>query len=355
MTARLHDYADDAARRRAFLERDPAADGMFCVAVLSTGIYCRPTCPARRPREERVRFFPDPGAAEAAGFRPCRRCRPHQVSPQQRLVAHTLALLEQVEGTAPLAALAAEVGVHPLRLQRAFRWATGLTPHDCLSELRGARLRQRLREGAPVTQALYDAGYGSSRALYERAALQLGMTPGAYRRGGAGVRIAYGRFPSPLGAMVLAATDRGLCALHFDDGDPEGLLRREFPRAELAADPAAVAPWAAEVLAYLRGERTRLDLPLDLHGTDFQRRVWEALRRIPYGETWTYAQVAQAIGRPQALRAVARACAANPLCLVIPCHRVIGASGALRGYRWGVARKRALLALERQGVSGSPS
>lgn len=339
-------YHDDDARWRAFLDRDPAADGLFYVAVRTTGVYCRPTCPARRPKREHVTFFADPQKAEAAGYRPCRRCRPHQVSDHQRLVARAMALLETADPAPSLADLAAELGVTPHQLQRVFQRATGLTPHAYANELRAARLRGLLREGRPVTWALYEAGYASSRALYERAREQLGMTPGSYRSGGRGQRIAFGCFPSPVGPMLIAATAHGLCALHLGEGDLVATLRDEFPAAQLVQAPDEVAPLARAVLAYLSGETRSLDLPIDVEGTAFQRRVWEALRTIPYGETRTYADVARMIGRPTAVRAVARACAANPVALVIPCHRMVGAGGDLRGYRWGVDRKRRFLELE---------
>lgn len=346
MNVRLELYADDKARWQAFSRREPAADGMFVVAVRTTGIYCRPTCPARRPRRENVTFYPDGAAAEAAGYRPCRRCRPDRPSPQQLLVAQTLELLNRDDPPPSVAAVARHLGVDRFQLQRVFRKATGLTPQAYLAELRAERLRQGLAQGLEVTEALYAAGYGSSRAVYERAAERLGMTPGAYRRGGAGRRVVYGVFPSPLGPLLVAGTDQGLCAAAFEPGDAGAALARSYPHAELVEDPAAVAAWADAINAYLRGDSLRLDLPLDLEGTAFQRRVWAELCGIPRGQTITYGQLAQAIGRPEAARAVARACASNPVALVIPCHRVIAAGGGLRGYRWGLERKKALLQLE---------
>ena len=366
-------WADDDARWEAVLRREAAADGAFCYAVHSTGIYCRPTCPARRPRRDRVSFFATPEAAAAAGFRACRRCHSATSSGWQRVVARVQHLLETEEPAPTLAALGAAVGLSPSHLQRVFKRATGLSPRRYAAARRAERLRGALRDGASVTTALYAAGYGSPRALYAAVPEGLGMTPRAYRRGGAGERIAYDVTETPLGPVLIAATERGICALRFEGPAPDpsaapaapaapagaaggGLvdgLRRELPRATLRRDPQAIGPYAAALREHLAGRRRQLDLPLDVQATPFQQRVWAALRRIPYGETRTYRAVAEMIGQPGATRAVARACATNPVAVVVPCHRVVPAGGgpaAPGGYRWGGARKARLLAQEAAGA-----
>jgi AraC family transcriptional regulator of adaptative response/methylated-DNA-[protein]-cysteine methyltransferase len=356
-------WTSDDARWEAVLRREAAADGAFYYAVRSTGIYCRPTCPARRPRREGVTFYTTPEAAAAAGYRACRRCYPDEVAAWQRVVARVQHLLETEEPAPTLAALGAAVGLSPAHLQRVFKRATGLSPRQYAAARRASRLRGALRDGASVTTALYDAGYGSPRALYAAAPDGLGMTPGAYRQGGAGERIAYDVTASPLGPLLIATTEKGVCALRFArEVEPAGVadetslvddLRRELPRASLERDPQAIAPYADAVRAHLAGRRRRLDLPLDVRATPFQQRVWAALRQIPYGETRSYRAVAEMIGQPTASRAVAQACATNPVALVVPCHRVVPAGGgpaAPGGYRWGVARKTRLLSQEAAGA-----
>ncbi|MGE5559660.1 MAG: bifunctional DNA-binding transcriptional regulator/O6-methylguanine-DNA methyltransferase Ada [Chloroflexota bacterium] len=344
-------WATDDARWRAVLDRDAAADGAFVYGVRSTGVYCRPTCPARRPRRTQVVFFATPAAAERAGYRACRRCRPAAPDRAAEVVSRMRALLE-TEGAAPtLAQLAAAVGLSPAYAQRLFKRLTGLSPRQYVAVRRREQLKQQLRQGAPVAESVYASGYGSSRAAYESARERLGMTPGAYRRGGQGVRIAYRFTETALGTALIAVTATGVCACRF--GNKEHLLselRSEFPRAELTEDQAAVATYAAWLNRLLSGERPQPgDLPpVDIVATEFQLQVWQALRAIPCGETRTYAEIAAAIGRPRAVRAVAGACAANPVAVMIPCHRVIRSDGDLSGYRWGVDRKRALLATERR-------
>jgi AraC family transcriptional regulator of adaptative response/methylated-DNA-[protein]-cysteine methyltransferase len=376
-------WATDEARWEAVLGREAAADGVFYYGVRTTGVYCRPTCPARRPKREHVAFYETPEAAERAGLRPCRRCHPDEVAEWQRVVARVQELLDSGAGVPSLAALGAAVGLSPGHLQRVFKRATGLSPRQYAASRRAERLRDALRGGADVTTALYDAGYGSPRALYEAAPKGLGMTPGAYRRGGAGERVAYDVVASPLGPLLVAATARGLCAVRFGQGRAEGRaegradaeetpgatgatgaggvpgpadeLRAELPLATLVHDPEGVAPYTRAVLDHLAGRRRQLDLPLDVAATPFQQRVWAALREIPYGETRTYREVAQMIGQPSATRAVAQACATNPVALVVPCHRVVPAGGgpaAAGGYRWGTARKASLLRQEAAGFSG---
>lgn len=346
-------YADEDARWLAVLNRDEAADGAFYFAVRSTGIYCRPACPSRRPLRENITFFRDPDAAERAGFRPCLRCRPKEVSTQQRVVAHILQFLESVEAPPSLAELSEAAGLSPSHLQRLFRRATGLSPKQYAAARRLQRFKQGLKQGHNVTTAMYEAGYGSSRALYETAHKDLGMRPASYMRGGRGERIAYAFTDSALGRMLIAATKKGLCALRFGDDDAliQG-LRSEFPHATLIEDRRAIVPYIRPVLDHLSGRHAHLDLPLDVRATEFQQRVWGALRQIPTGQTRSYRQVAEMIGEPTAVRAVARACASNPVALVVPCHRVVRANGKLSGYRWGVGRKRALLERERTLTAG---
>ena len=361
-------FATDDARWAAVTSRDPAADGVFFYGVRSTGIYCRPTCPARRPSRSRVAFFETTEAAEAQGFRPCRRCRPGEAD---GVVAQVRRLLDTADPPPSLRGLGEAVGLSPSHLQRLFKRATGLSPKQYADARRAERLKSGLRQGATVTAALYDAGYGSSRALYDKAGEHLGMSPGVYRRGGLGVTVRFTVADTPLGPMLLAATPKGICALRFGGGVPEragpdgpgpgpisgsdredllGGLREEFPKATLVEDEGDLNQCVQAVISYLRGERRRLDLTADLTAdlaaTAFQQKVWKALQGIPYGETRSYAEVAEVIGRPTAARAVAQACATNPVALVVPCHRVVRADGGLAGYRWGADRKRRLLEQE---------
>lgn len=346
----------DAERWRHVRARNARADGRFVFAVRTTGVYCRPSCPARRPRRAHVQFFATPAAAEQAGFRPCRRCRPQEAAVPAWVAQVCRRLVETPDAAAP-AALAAEVGLPPRRLARMFQRVVGLTPRQFADAARAGRLRQRLRDGQRVTTALYDAGFGASSRLYERAAALLGMSPGAYRRGAPGVRIRCTTVASPLGRLLIAATARGVCAVRLG-GEDAALVRglaREFPQAELVRDDAGLRRWAGALLQYLHGRQPHVALPLDIRGTAFQWRVWRALQRIGYGQTRTYGQIARALGDPQAARAVARACAANPVALVIPCHRVVRGDGRPGGYRWGARRKRWLLAREAAGAQDFPA
>jgi AraC family transcriptional regulator of adaptative response/methylated-DNA-[protein]-cysteine methyltransferase len=335
-----------------------AFDGEMVFAVRSTGIYCRPSCPARRPRRENVAFFPRPEAAEVAGFRACRRCRPKGSSPAQLQAAwvedacRRLASLE--EGRLRLADLGAELGLSPHHLQRTFKQVMGITPRQYADAVRLGFFRARLKKGADVTAAVYDAGYGSSSRAYEGAAARLGMTPGAYRKGGRGMRIAYTVVASPLGRLLVAATERGVSAVSLGDADAplETALREEYPAAEVRRDDAGLKPWVARILQKMEGQEPAAALPVDLRATAFQRRVWEELKAIPRGQTRSYGEIALRLGQPSAARAVARACATNPVALVIPCHRVVAAGGGISGYRWGVERKRRLL--EREAAASAP-
>ena len=331
------------------MARDARQDGRFVFAVRTTGVYCRPSCPSRRPRRDSVEFFASPNDAERAGYRACLRCKPTQISAQAQYVTRARQLLDNAEGVVTLAQLGQRVGLSPFHLQRLFKRATGLSPREYQSARRLQHVRTGLRQGEDVTTALYDAGFGSPSRLYEKAPQQLGMTPGEYRRGGAGANIIFAIVPTPLGRLLVAATERGLCAVRFGDNatDLERDLRREFHAAELHRDDDAMRQYVEPLLAAVRGENNTIDLPLDVRATAFQMKVWEKLRQIPRGETRSYSEVAREIGEHGAVRAVARACASNPVALAVPCHRVVRTDGDLAGYRWGIERKKKLLERER--------
>jgi AraC family transcriptional regulator of adaptative response/methylated-DNA-[protein]-cysteine methyltransferase len=339
------DTIDDERAWAAVLDRDRRFDGRFVFAVRSTGIYCRPSCPARRPVRTNVRFYADPTKAEMEGFRACRRCTPRGDAPAAALARRARAILDGSE-TITLAALGRRLGVSPHHLQRVFKREVGASPKEYLAARRNERLRRELKEGRSVTDAIYESGFGSSSRAYEQP--HLGMSPGRYKAGGAGVRIRYTIAATSLGAALIATTERGLCAVWLG-ANAERELRAEFPNAviERADDDDALATTLREVVARIEGEPTSRELPLDLRATSFQLRVWNALRKIPRGETRTYGEVAAAIGAPRAGRAVAGACASNRVAVIIPCHRVVRADGEAGGYRWGVARKKKLLAGER--------
>jgi AraC family transcriptional regulator, regulatory protein of adaptative response / methylated-DNA-[protein]-cysteine methyltransferase len=347
----------DAGRWQAVLDRDASQDGTFVFAVSSTGIFCRPSCPAKRPRRENVSFFREALAAEQAGFRACLRCHPKAAdgNPQSALVRAVCRYIEQhivdqhIENRLTLRLLAKEFRRSPFHLQRTFKSVLGVSPKAYIDACRLRQVKQNLQSGHSVTTALYAAGYGSSSRLYERTAAQLGMTPDKYRRGAVASIVRYTTAPSPLGRMLIAATDRGICAISFGDSDQQlqqGLMR-EFPFAMRRRDDAALSQWRDSLTSLIQGHETNPALPLDIRATAFQRQVWEALQQIPRGETRSYSALAKEIGMPRATRAVARACATNPVAVAIPCHRVVHQDGDLGGYRWGVARKQQLLALER--------
>jgi AraC family transcriptional regulator of adaptative response/methylated-DNA-[protein]-cysteine methyltransferase len=342
----------DLARWHAVLDRDTRADGSFVYAVRSTGIYCRPSCPSRRPRRDRVEFFASSADAVVAGYRACRRCRPdveRVADPWIDKVRRACVYLANVDGHLPLARLAARVGVSPYHFQRSFKRIVGVSPREYADACRLQRLKRGLRSGSRVTAAMVDAGYGSSSRFYERAAAKLAMPPAVYRRGGAGMRIAYAIVDSPLERLLVAATDRGVCAVYMASTDDQLVqaLKEEYPAAAaIRRSSPALSRWARQIVSHLEGRRPRLDLPLDVQATAFQWQVWTTLMAIPYGETRTYKEVAASIGKPSAVRAVAHACATNPVSLVIPCHRVVRTTGNLAGYRWGIGRKQALLAAE---------
>jgi len=348
----------DAERWEAVRRRDAACDGAFVYAVRTTGVYCRPSCASRPARRENVSFFEAPAAAAAAGFRACRRCRPDEAPLGERhraLVLEACDALARSESGLPLDALARAAGMTPRHFHRVFKATTGVTPKAYFGGLRAARARDALRTAPRVTDAIYDAGFGSASRFYGGADGALGMTPSAFRSGGAGQRIRYAVEPCALGAVLVAATERGVCAIEFGD-DADGLalrLRERFPKAALDDGDAGFRDAVARVVAYVDRPRGTLELPLDVRGTAFQRQVWDALRAIPPGRTASYAEVARAIGRPEAARAVAAACARNAIAVAIPCHRVVRGDGAPSGYRWGVARKAELLRRERDdGVPG---
>ena len=350
---RRTDSSLDAARWRAISARDAAADGAFFYAVITTGVYCRPTCPSRRPRPEHVRWFDTVDAAERAGFRPCRRCHPERrLSPgddrRDRVIA-ACRTIERAESAPTLASLALEAGLSRFHFQRLFKRVVGVTPREYHAARRRERLQRALGDGTAVDAALYEAGYGSPSRVYERADSLLGMSPGAYRNGapGAVIRCAYAR--TALGWLAVAATARGICAIELGATRTELAERigRRFGRATLVGADPELDAWLAAVAAFVAAPTGRLELPLDVRGTAFQQRVWRALQAIPSGATLSYGELARRVGVPRGARAVARAVATNPLALAIPCHRVVASDGGIGGYRWGVARKRRLLARER--------
>ena len=343
----------NATYYEAVTRRDPAFDGAFVYGVATTGVYCRPSCASRRPLERNVRFFSDAAAAGSAGFRACKRCRPDVAGSdaQPAWLDRACRLLEAAEEAPTLAELAARVGVSPGHLQRTFSKAIGVSPKRYATTLRDRRLRASLRDGATVAAATYESGFGSSSRVYAAAAATIGMTPAQYRLGGRGSTIAYGIVPSALGEVIVGMTDRGIChvALGDDAGALERDLRASFPAAVLERADDRVESATSALVRYLAAGAGWPTLPLDVRATAFQARVWEALTRIAPGATTTYGELAAALGDPNASRAVARACATNPVALLIPCHRVIAKNGDMRGYRWGVERKNRLLALERNG------
>jgi len=340
-------------RWQAVRARDARQDGRFVFAVSSTGVYCRPSCPSRRPRRENVSFFLRPDEAEKAGYRACLRCRPRSSGhgPAELVRAICRYIEQHLEEPLTLARLGSEFHQSPFHLQRKFKAVLGISPRAYADSCRMNQLKTHLRAGHSVTRALYDAGYSSSSRLYERTASQLGMTPDKYRRGAIAAPIRYTCTNSPLGRMLVAATDKGICAIQFADNDEEleQGLRHEFPFANRRRDDQSLKGWRDHLLEQMRGRDLHSSLPLDIQATAFQRRVWSYLQSIPFGETKSYAEVAKGIGRPSASRAVARACATNPVAVAIPCHRVVSKSGESGGYRWGIERKKTLLAMESTG------
>ncbi|HEY1448219.1 MAG TPA: bifunctional DNA-binding transcriptional regulator/O6-methylguanine-DNA methyltransferase Ada [Caulobacteraceae bacterium] len=341
----------DEARWAAVLSRDTQADGQFYYAVRTTGVFCRPSCGARPARRENVCFFVTTAEAEAAGFRACKRCRPTESPPAARraeIAAEACRTIEMAETPPSLAELARAAGLSPHHFHRLFKAATGVTPKAYADAHRGRRVREGLEGDGTVTQAIYDAGFNSGGRFYEKSAAVLGMTPTKFRRGGERTIIRFAIGDCDLGAILVAATDKGVCAILLGE-DPDALARQlqdRFPRAELIGADADFEATVARVVAMVEQPGVGLDLPLDIRGTAFQQRVWEALRQLRSGETASYAEIARRIGAPNAARAVAQACAANTLAVAVPCHRIVRTNGDLSGYAWGVERKRALLERE---------
>ena len=342
----------DDPRYDAIRRRDPACDGAFFYAVRTTGVYCRPSCAARLARRENVSFHLSCAAADQAGFRPCKRCRPDEPARHERhaaLVRAACRTIDTAEEMPALADLARAAGLSPYHFHRVFKDIAGVTPKAYAMARRAARLQDGLATAASVTEAIYDAGFNASSRFYAGAADRLGMTPRAYRAGGAGVAIRFAVGACSLGAILVAASEKGVCAIAFGE-DPAMLVRDlqdRFPKAELVGGDPAFEATVARVVGAVEAPGLGLDLPLDIRGTAFQQRVWQALRAIPPGRTASYAEIAAALGEPSAIRAVAGACAANTLAIAIPCHRVIRSDGALSGYRWGVERKAVLLQREK--------
>jgi AraC family transcriptional regulator, regulatory protein of adaptative response / methylated-DNA-[protein]-cysteine methyltransferase len=343
---------DEEEMRRAVEARDVSADGVFVIAVRTTGIYCRPSCPSRHAKRENIEFYLTPEEAEAAGYRACLRCMPKEPDAPQRAWVKKACdhIRRHPEEKMTLTALAAEAGVSAYHLQRTFKRVIGVSPRQYQETCRIERLKGQLREGKPVTEAVHGAGYGSTSWLYRDSKAKLGMTPGTYRRRGEGMMIRYRVVDSPLGKLLVARTVHGVCyvGLWDDEATLKTSLRVEYPRAELVREEGKLDTWTRGILAYLDGRATELgSIPVDAQGTDFQRKVWRELQAIPLGQTRTYGEVARSMGSPNAVRAVGRACATNPVSLLIPCHRILGGAGDLHGYHWGLDRKKRLLDAER--------
>jgi len=341
--------AANATEKWSFvLARDARADGRFVYAVKSTGVFCRPSCPSRRPRLENVEFFDSPTQAQQAGYRACRRCTPQGRNPQaQKIEAACRYIDNNLDVTLTLTAISRHVAISPFHFQRLFKRALGISPRQYQQARRAGKFRQALLSEERITDAIYEAGYSSSSRAYEGAPAQLGMTPSVFRQKGAGIEIRYTVLSTELGKLLIATTPRGLCSARFGESDVALLreLKKEFAAATIQRDDPGLQSLAAQLTGLLGGT-TAPEIALDIQGTAFQQLVWQALRRIPPGETRSYAEVAGAIGRPRAVRAVANACASNPVAVVVPCHRVVQKNGSMAGYRWGVKRKQALLEKE---------
>ena len=331
------------------MTRDRRFDGAFVYAVRTTGVYCRPSCAARKPRRERVAFFGRPADAEQGGYRPCRRCHPRDAAaadPDVTLAVRVCRAIESAANGRPtLRTLGRLAGRSPFSLQRTFTRIVGVSPQKYAEAFRMRRMKALLKKGETITGALYGAGYGSTSRVYGESTRALGMTPGEYRSRGAAVTISYTTVGTTLGWLLVAATERGVCMVALGDSDSKLIagLRSEFDAADVQPDGTRLAGYAEALRAHIDEHQSTPDLPLDVRATAFQARVWQVLRKIPYGETRSYSEVAQALKSPRSVRAVARACATNPAALLIPCHRVVGADGDLSGYRWGLERKRKLL------------
>lgn len=334
------------------LARDARADGRFVYAVKTTGVFCRPSCPSRRPRQGNVEFFDSPAQAQQAGYRACRRCLPLEANPQaQKIEAACRFIDRNLDVTLTLTAISRHVDISPFHFQRLFKRLLGISPRQYQQAKRAGKFRQALLSEGRVTDAIYEAGYSSSSRAYENVPARLGMTPSAFRRKGEGETIRYTVAATELGKLLIATTERGVCAVRFGASDAALLreLKNDFAAAAIHREDEGLKPLVAQVTQLLSGVSAPANIPVDIRGTAFQQMVWQELCRIPAGETRSYAQVAQSIGRPKAVRAVANACASNPVALVVPCHRVVQKNGSLAGYRWGVKRKAALLEKEAAG------
>lgn len=344
-------FADAETRWHALVSRDTAADGAFFYAVRTTGVFCRPSCASRPPRRENVAFFETTQQAEAAGFRPCKRCQPTSLPRELAIVARACTALDaDPQARITLAQLSDAVHVSPFHLQRLFSRVVGVSPRQYQAARRADALRGALQRGDDVTRATFGAGFGSSSRMYETASAELGMAPSTYRKKGVGLSVHFATAQTALGTVLVAATAKGICKIAFGDDSQTLLaaLKHELSEAKLIEDNARIAPFVEQIEAYLHGSREQFDLPLDISATGFQQRVWDALRQIPYGETRSYSEIAETLGAPRAVRAVANACGSNPVALAIPCHRVVQKGGAVSGYRWGIARKVALLSTEKE-------
>ena len=347
--------ASIAENWKAVVERDETKDGLFVFAVRSTGIYCKPSCPARHPKIEQVVFFSRPDEAERSGFRACRRCRPRDTrpSPSTELIQSTCRYVEaNLDEKLTLENLSRQAGLSLFHFQRTFKRILGISPRQYVEARRLEKVKRSLTSGETVTDSLYNAGFTSKSRLYEKTRPQLGVSPGIFRRGGEGLRIDYTIVDSRIGRVLLAATERGACAVCMGASDEavEAALREDYYAADIHRDDAGMKKWTDALRSYFDGHEIPRDLPLDVQATAFQWKVWKEIQSIPYGQTATYSNIAKSLGAPQATRAVARACATNPVAIVIPCHRVIGKDGSLRGYAWGVKRKKTLLSLEKASI-----
>lgn len=337
---------------KAVLNRDPNFEGKLFYGVRSTGVYCRPICPSRRPNRNQVCFFQSAREAEIAGFRACKRCQPQFETVANTTKAKVLAVCRYIETQGDriptLSELCSQVGMSPSYLQRIFKQIMGVSPFQYADALRSQRLKQRLQKGEEIADAVYNTGYGSSSQLYEKAPKQLGMTPKTYQQAGKTISIVYAIAPCPLGYLLVATTGKGICAVKLgDEADKlEHTLIQEFNQADILRDDHTHKEWIQAIIDFIAGDKTHLDLPLDVRGTAFQKQVWQALQKIPYGETRTYTNIACDIAKPHAVRAVGNACGANAIALIIPCHRVLRSDGSLGGYHWGIERKQKLLVQE---------
>ncbi len=358
------DPMNDSVAWESVLHRDASADDRLLYGVTTTGVYCRPSCPSRRPKRDNVAFFSSAEAAERAGFRACQRCRPNRAKSPNTSVQRARNYIDSHiadlgEERITLVLLGEESGMSPTHLQRKFKEMFGLTPAQYIRARKSERLKHELKRGETVSRATFGAGYGSSSRVYEAADASLGMTPATYRRGGKGMHIEYVIVKTSLGLLMVGATERGVCAVMLgeDSAFLESSLTKEYPAATFARSGASstrLGGWVAEIVLGIEGERTRTNVPIDVQASAFQWKVWRELQKIPFGETRTYSEVAGAIGTPQAVRAVASACARNPVAIIVPCHRVVRRSGELAGYRWGIERKRNLIDKERSARERDP-